>query len=547
MTGEPTLIYLEADDEVTSVVRRLRDTKADRIVVVAPGRSRATSSVVALRLLARAAEEAGRGLAVVGDGLTRSLAAEAGLDSYASIEDARKAVPMEPIEARATRASIHVVRGEAPDETAPVRVPEAPAATAVVATWSDDRTQVRARPVLERSDQRKPPPPRRSSPALAWGLGAFAALLIGAGVVAAVVLPAATVAIMPTTEPLEPESYQIRIDDPDQLEGTVDARAQVAATGTYAIQAAASAAVVFRNFNTVDVAVGAGTLVAAGDQAFETSADIVVTAGTLTSEGTIQAGEGLTDVAAAAVGPAANVPAGAIDTILSQEVATRLRGFPNNEQPLVTNPEPAAGGVDTTGPEITQQDVDDAQASLLAALDVALAARLAPTGDAIFADAAEAPRPVIEGIADLVGMRDQQETEIRGALEYDRLVVDSDEVMTLASARLVGDSRIVPEGHELLPEMSDVTIGEARREGDTLLVEATVTGMSTPLIDRDEVIGRVQGQPIDEARAALDDLGDATIELWPRWVSSVPGFDWRIEVTIVGDRSEPSTTSSRAP
>ncbi|CAN5352623.1 hypothetical protein BH24CHL10_BH24CHL10_05230 [soil metagenome] len=546
MTGETTLIYLEADDEVTSVVRRLRDTKADRIVVVAPGRSRATSSVVALRLLARAAQEAGRGLAVVGDGLTRSLAAEAGLDSYASIEDARKAVPMEPNEARTKRASIHVVRGEAPDETAPVPVPAAQAVTAVVATWSDDRTQVRARPAPERSDQRKPPRPWRSSPALAWGLG-LAALLIGAGVVGAVVLPAATVAIMPATEPLEPESYQIRIDDPDQLEGTVDARAQVVATGTYAIQAAATAAVVFRNFNTVDVTVGAGTLVAAGDQAFETSADIVVTAGTLTSEGTIQAGEGLTDVAAAAVGPAANVPADAIDTILSKEVATRLRGFPNNEQPLVTNPEPAAGGVDTTGPEITQQDVDDAQASLLAALDVALAARLAPTGDAIFADAAEAPRPVIEGIADLVGMRDQQETEIRGALEYDRLVVDSDAVMAIASARLVGDSRIVPEGHELLPELSDVTIGEARREGDTLSVAATVTGTSTPLIDRDEVIGRVQGQPIDEARAALDDLGDATIELWPGWVTSVPGFDWRIEVTIVGDGSEPSTTSSRAP
>ncbi|MBA3587822.1 MAG: hypothetical protein H0W41_09320, partial [Chloroflexi bacterium] len=295
MTGETTLIYLEADDEVTSVVRRLRDTKADRIVVVAPGRSRATSSVVALRLLARAAEEAGRGLVVVGDGLTRSLAAEAGLDSYASIEDARKAVPMETIEARTKRASIHVVRGEAPDETAPVRVP----AAAAVATWSDDRTQVRARPAPERSDQRKPPRPRRSSPALAWGLGALAALLIGAGVVGAVVLPAAAVAIMPATEPLEPESYQIRIDDPDQLAGTVDARAQVAATGTYAIQAAATAAVVFRNFNTVDVAVGAGTLVAAGDQAFETSADIVVTAGTLTSEGTIQAGEGLTGVAAA--------------------------------------------------------------------------------------------------------------------------------------------------------------------------------------------------------------------------------------------------------
>ena len=49
-----------------------------RIVLVAPGRSRATSSAVALRLLARAGEDDERELAVVGDALTRSLAAEAG-------------------------------------------------------------------------------------------------------------------------------------------------------------------------------------------------------------------------------------------------------------------------------------------------------------------------------------------------------------------------------------------------------------------------------------------------------------------------------------
>ncbi len=83
-------------------------------MLVAPGRSRATSSVVALRLLARIAEEAGRALAVVGDALTRSLAAEAGLDAYASVEDARLALPAPAEAAQARRASIHVVRGDAP-------------------------------------------------------------------------------------------------------------------------------------------------------------------------------------------------------------------------------------------------------------------------------------------------------------------------------------------------------------------------------------------------------------------------------------------------
>ncbi|MDQ3689276.1 MAG: hypothetical protein M3406_04425 [Chloroflexota bacterium] len=545
MTGEITLIYLEADDEVTSVVRRLRDTSAQRIVVVAPGRSRATSSVVALRLLARAAHDAERGLAVVGDGLTRSLAAEAGLDSYASIDDARNAMPMEPIEARTRRASIHVVRGDASQATAPTPapIPAAPAATA----WNDDRTQVRPRPTPRRPDHPKRTAGWRSRPAVAWGLGSLAVLLIGAGVVGAVVLPAATIEIVPGSELVDPVSYQIRIDEPDRVEGTVDAEAQVTATGTYTIRAEATVIVVFRNFNTADVAVGAGTLVAAGEQAFETSTDIVVPAGALTTEGTIQAGEGPTEAVAAAAGPAANVAAGAIDTILSQELATRLRGFPNNEQRLVTNPEAATGGVDTTGPEVTQQNVDDARAALLDELDAALAAALDQDVGDIFADAAEATPPVIEGIEGLVGMRDQEAAEISGTLAYDRLVVDSDEITELARARLAGDTGIVPEGHELLPAVSEVSIGEVRREGDTLMVEATVTGASTPLVDRDEVIDRVQGQPVDEARAALASLGDATIEAWPAWVTSIPTLDWRIDVTIVGEGSEPSSSASSAP
>ena len=80
-----------------------------------------------------------------------------------------------------------------------------------------------------------------------------------------------------------------------------------------------------------------------------------------------------------------------------------------------------------------------------------------------------------------------------------------------------------------------MTIGEAGPDGDALIVAVTVTGATTPAIDRDEVIDRVRGRSADDARAALADLGEPTIELWPGWVSSVPGIDWRIEVRIAGE------------
>ena len=549
MSDETALLYLETDDEVTSVARRVREATAERVVLVAPGRSRATSSVVALRLLARIAEEAEHRVSVVGDALTRSLAAEAGLDAYASVEDARNAVPA-PAEAQARRASIHVIRGAAPDGTETVALAAAPALGR-----SDVDTETRPVPVVRRpaeprrarvaSDRR----PRRSIP-VAVLVGGLAALLVAVGVLGAAVLPAATVTIVPTSEPLGPIPYEIRIDDPVSLRGTVEATGPVTATGTYPIQAAATGTVVFRNFNSFDVAVDAGTLVAAGEQAFATNEDIVVPAGSLTAEGTIRAGEAPAPVAAAAIGPAGNVDADAIDTILSQNVAARLRGFGNNTERLVLNPEATAGGVDDTGPEITQQDVDDARATLLQALDVALADALDASGDALYADQAEPPEPVIEGLDGLVETRDQETAEISGTQAYDRMSVDRAEVDALATERLLGDTAVLPAGHELVPSATEVSIGEARRDGDALIVAVTVTGASTPSIDRDEVIERVRGRTADEARAALAELGDPTIDLWPGWVSSVPDLEWRIEVTIADEDAAtplPSSSASAAP
>ena len=121
MSESPAVVYLEADDEITTVVRRVRAADAQRVIVVVPGRSRATSSAVALRLLARAGEETGREVALVGDALTRSLAAEAGLTAYATLDDARRAEPPTdepPTDAR--QAAIHVVRGTEDTVATPV-------------------------------------------------------------------------------------------------------------------------------------------------------------------------------------------------------------------------------------------------------------------------------------------------------------------------------------------------------------------------------------------------------------------------------------------
>ena len=121
---------------------------------------------------------------------------------------------------------------------------------------------------------------------------------------------------------------------------------------------------------------------AAGDQAFATQADVIVP-GALTPDGTIQAGEMTVDVVAAAPGPAGNVGANEIDTVLSENADARLQGFPENGQRRVTNPEATSGGVDETGAEITQADVDAAVEALTADLQGEVADALEEQADAI--------------------------------------------------------------------------------------------------------------------------------------------------------------------
>ena len=542
MSDEAALIYLETDDEVTSVVRRIRDAEGERVVLVAPGRSRATSSVVALRLLARAGEDAGRRVGVVGDVLTRSLAAEAGLESYRSVEDARGAVLAPPGDAQARRASIHVVRGApASDETVSVPLPLPPSPAI-----ADVDTETRPVPVSRAASSRPRPKPvvpsrgRRAVP-VAGILAILAAFVVGGGVLGAVLLPAATIGITPGIEPIGPLPYDITVEAPERVVGTVEGTAVITATGTYTVSEPASGTVVLFNWTFFPVDVPAGTFVAAGDQAFATQSDVLVPRGRLTGDGRINAGDEPVAVVAAAPGPAGNVGALAINVVVNEEVDARLRGFPENPEPRVQNPEPTTGGLAEDGPEIVQADVDAAVAILQEDLAAQVADAVGESANAIFVDPVEPPAAEIAGIDELVGARDQVEAEITGTLAYDRLFVEAAEVDGLARERLAGDSDAVPPGHELVAGATDVAIGEARRDADRLVVAVTVSGASTPAIDRDAVLERIKGLSAQDARAALEEVGGAvTVDLWPGWVSTVPELDWRINLEIAGPPDVPA-------
>ena len=520
MSDAPAVVYLEADDEVTSVVRRIRTSDASRVILVAPGRSRATSSVVALRLLGRAAEAAGREVIAVGDALTRSLAAEAGLAAFATLDDARRAEDGGPGVSDATIA--------APVQ-APIRVVRGAETTTVEPVVSAEEATVPIRVVPAAAEDDRPMRPRG---ALAEVMGIGGELLLAADAGAAL-LPAATVTLEPATVEVGPLPYVVEVANAERLSGTVEADATVTATGTFDELEPATGSVVLLNWTFFPVDVAAGTFVAAGEQAFATQADVTVPRGSLTADGRIRAGSVGVDVVAAAPGPAANVDAEAIDTVVNPNVDARLRGFPENPERRVTNPEPTSGGIDETGTEITQADVDAAVDALERTLNGRMAEAVAAAAGERIAIQPDLGEVEVDGLDDLVGTRDEAEASIHGTLAWEAFAADRAEVEEAARSRMLDDPGAAPAGHELLADSVSVNVQEANVEDGILRIDVTATARAAATVDRDEVLQRIVGRTEVEAQAALADLGRATVELWPGWVASVPESGWRVDIQVV--------------
>jgi hypothetical protein len=515
--ADPQLLYLEPDDEITSVIRRLRGADAARVVLVAPGRSRATSSVVALRLLARAAADSGRSVALVADASTRALAGEAGVAAFASVADATSPTPSPAEPITPTRAPIHVVRGAGNARSQPAR-PPIPATDGM-----DETVAVHLPPPARAASGRRGPRPRL--PRWPWlVLPVILAILVGAAI-----LPGATVRITPATVAVTPQNFVVATDIQGRLAQEFQVTKPGTATGTRAESVPASGVVTFFNWNTVAVEVPQGTQVSVGGTtAFVTLDRIVVPRGKFGAP--IEPGRKNVQVAAVVAGEAGNVAASAIDTIDDASVRAFLRGFPENPNRLVENADPTTGGVETTHPVIQQSDVDAVVAAIEADLRQQLSDAMGGDEDRLYADAPEGEAPVIEIPDDLVGTEDTPTFELSGTLTVDRPYGSRSEVEQTARTRMVNLGG--PPGQETVVLADSVTVvlhGVSEADG-ALQVQVTATALAALPINEAEIRNRIKGMTVAEAEAELAELSNVQIDLWPGWVDTVPVLDFRIDI-----------------
>lgn len=516
------ICYLEADDEITGAVARLRAIEDSGVVLMVPYGSRIGTSRINFKLLAR--EAAGRDMTLVAvsdEPPVRALAISAGVPAYDSLAAAEAALAsgIEP------RAPI-----EPPAIAEPPRPP-------TVREAAGER--------LRRPSPRADRPPGDRRPWLVSALVGLVllALLAGGGAYAAwYVLPTATVTLRPpliADGPLvvnvtaQPEVAVI-----DRSAGLIPARrlelpltvdGSFAATGVQVTQTAASGTVRFLSENTAsEIRIPKGTLVATRSGIeFQTVAAVTVPRAVF-STGT--RGRANVDVVAVKAGTGGNV---AKDTITVLPASLR--------DPLlsVRNPAATGGGSRVEQPQVSQADYDAALATLDEQLTEALAAALddpASTPDGLtlhrqtaVAGAAEADTPA-DALVGSVGA----EFSLSAAATATVLAVDEAQVDALAAdelrARLPAGRQIIGEvvaGHELVA--ADPT---------GVLYRATATARSYVAPPAEQLLEEVRGKTIAEAEAILAPYGSVEVEIWPEFVDRLPDGPGRLNLDVVAPATD---------
>ena len=588
MATPPTIVYLDAEDEITSAATRIRRAPGNPVARVIPYGARVATTRLNFKLLTREAMVNGKRLDIVApDASARALAAAAGIPVFGSVGEYESALdrpeepPADPIAGSAATASAIAgaattasaiagaattaapgaaagpLPGTTPDRAAaagtaepagPATIGMAAAATARP-TGLDPREQAAREAELDaivhRSREVPVARPRRRGP----GRGIVAGLLVlvlavgAAGVAGYLFLPSAQITVTPLVEPVGPVELIVRADpeatavDADAgvipaqtVEVPVEVGGDFPATGKRVEKSAATGAVRFTNCDPSSAYnIPRGTLVRTnGGVAFAIDEAAFLPVAIIDVNGgnaDVKCQSSEVAVTAAEEGPDGNVAAGSIRVVPARYNRNLVR---------VTNPAATTGGAREEFTKVSQKDVDAA----LATLDEELVAQFetqledpegVPAGATVFPETAVLGEAV--PTVDPATLVDHEVESFTLGLTATGtvLAVDPSPVEAIAGAALAD---AVTEGYELVEGSTRVVVGDATVTDGVVTVPVAGVAKQVRPVDGEALRLLVLGLPEAEARAILAPYGQVEIVLWPGFVVAVPTVDQRVTLTV---------------
>jgi hypothetical protein len=536
------IYYLEVDDEITSAAARIRDSSDNRIALVLSGGSRVATSRINFRLLAREAKQRNKRLAIVAaDQSVQSVARSADLPVYATVGEYEKA----------EAALATGLQGKAPSET--IDALDELAATVSPAPGGNPKGKggsARGAGVA----------PAGHGLMSRFGLSRPVMVgLVGLTIVAFAATmfffyPSAKIVLTMRQEAVGPITVSVKVDPSvaaaNDLSGTVpglDKAFPVEASGTYdatgqnVVETAATGGVTFSSLNTfLAVPILAGTRVSTGGGvAFVTSSTVTVPKATVSGT-TITPGSAGVAVTAVNKGLSGNVAANTIVIVPSDLAASLVGSHP------VTNKAATAGGSHTVTPQVVQSDIDKAEADLFSQLDTQFQSALTspeavPSGQSLFSGSAHMGTAVCS--PDPATLLDQ-------AAPSFQLDCKGTGTATLAQTTNISDlakrrvTAAVRSGYLLVDNSVTASVGAPVTQGSTVVVPVIVRAVQVPVVDVDALRSAIKGMSVDEATTYLSQFGKVDIAVSPDWASSLPSFDFRIDIELILPSTQPGSSAS---
>lgn len=578
------VLYLEPDEEITSVIDRLRTLEDEEVTIVAPKRAGLLQSIINLKLLKHQGEQLGKKLSLVTTDKTgRNLASAVGLTVYQRLPeegDIKEAAVKErggqpvpigfrkhrPPEDSASTGSVPIgykpgkqpemakrsiasseqeAAPEAPEQPSPEPAePVSPEVTPPAKTSRPSLPKISLpHPSLPSVRLPKPSLPKWKLPRKRWITAVAVALivLLGGGVAAAAVLPKATITVTPATDPFKtdvPVTFAARAVAPDFAANVLPAKVidvtrqsskQVNATGTKEAGGKATGTISVINTLSRTQSLVARTRFAAPDgRIYRTQSAVRVPAN----------GQASVTVTADDAGEAGNLAAGTRMTIpaLSGEgvygqTSAEIAGGTNSATPVVS-----AADADRARNELAvqaaQEGLDEAKAKLAVGNKINDKVTVTTVLDSDINPPVGAP-----GTAFTITGRVKIAYFTYSDSDYQQMLKED-----------LGPK--VPPGSDLVTDKMTQVFTTGQASSDRLAGIVTVSAFTSAGVSRDELKQQITGLTPDEAEQRLRELGkvsNVSVKLSPFWVRKIPERENKVHIEFATGTPVPQLSPSPGP
>jgi hypothetical protein len=536
---EKDIIYIDTDDDITSIVGKLKKAKRPLLALVPPKRTGALQSSVNLKLVKKAADGANKKLILVtNDPALRALAAGVKIPVAKNLQSKPELLAPPPLD----DASDDVINGQEIAvaelaETAPRRR-KMPSnndlSQAVAAIDSEDDNDDEPKPVAAKKSQKAKKIPNFSSFRKKLLIFSSLGVLLIAFLVWAIwFAPRADITVIANTsdvdisetltlDPSLATNLDAELVQPIVKQSKKTSTVDFDATGTKEIGEAARGSVVIYNAEAIQsVTLAAGTIIASGNLQYKLDASVTVPSVTGSLSSPMAGVSGPVSVTAVNIGADYNI--GSDNTLA-------ISGYDASD--FYAKPQAACTGGSKETVKIVQQSDIDAAADKLKTdnsnqieqeLISQMGSDVTPLRDSFSAVAGNVTsKPAVGEKADrataslevtytIIGLSNRDLNEL-----LDRAALDESDGSS-------ADQRIYDNGLKKLTLKDFQSIGDNKYS-----VRLSAVAKIGPKLDESQIKQRAVGQRSGEIRerlTAISGVSDVEIKFSPFWVNTAPGED----------------------